>query len=117
MLRPCQASGCPLPATVGGRCDTHAQALQTERQGELDRLRGTAASRGYGVRWRHLRARFLRAHPQCQVAGCRLPATDAHHRVAKRDGGPDTWDNLVALCHAHHSQITAAGAWARPGER
>ena len=36
-------------------------------------------------------------------------ATDVHHIVPRRDGGPDEEDNLMALCHACHSRVTGQG--------
>jgi hypothetical protein len=35
-------------------------------------------------------------------------ATDVHHVRKVADGGTDEDDNLWALCHSHHSIITAA---------
>jgi 5-methylcytosine-specific restriction protein A len=78
----------------------------------LEAERGTSAQRGYGGRWQRLRAMFLRAHPlcvECARADRITVATDVHHIVAKRAGGSDDDSNLMALCHACHSRITAAG--------
>jgi 5-methylcytosine-specific restriction protein A len=55
---------------------------------------------------------YLRAHPlcvQCLGRGRVTMATEVHHIVKLRDGGHDADDNLMALCHACHSAITAAG--------
>lgn len=69
--------------------------------------RPSAAARGYGRRWRRLRAWYLARHPICELAGCLDPATDVDHIVAKARGGGDELNNLQALCHRHHSQKTA----------
>ena len=39
-------------------------------------------------------------------AGCAVCGSTAelevHHRIAARDGGPTTVENLLVLCHEHH---------------
>ena len=55
---------------------------------------------------------YLRANPLCDLckdSGKVSEATDVHHKVARRDGGSDSFDNLQALCHACHSRLTAMG--------
>jgi 5-methylcytosine-specific restriction protein A len=55
---------------------------------------------------------FLRNHPLCEACmeqGRTTPATDVHHIIARRSGGPDEEGNLQALCHACHSAKTARG--------
>ena len=106
----CPRSGCPgiVRAGVCTRCGP----LRVRVQREHDERRGTAASRGYGGRWQRVRAMYLRAHPlcvQCQREGRVTAATDVHHIQKRRDGGPDMAENLMALCHACHSKVTASG--------
>jgi 5-methylcytosine-specific restriction endonuclease McrA len=43
---------------------------------------------------------------------CQRPATEVHHVQRKRDGGPDTAENLLALCKSHHSKATNREKWA-----
>jgi hypothetical protein len=57
--------------------------------------------------WRMTRARYLRTHEQCEQDGCDARATDVHHIVDRADGGSSRFENLEALCHPHHSRITA----------
>lgn len=85
---------------AGGQCP----ARQAQRAA-YDQARGTAASRGYGSKWRVIRAAFLKAHPCCEEPGCRDRAIDVDHR----DGNPEhnAWSNLRPYCHAHHSSRTA----------
>jgi 5-methylcytosine-specific restriction protein A len=85
-----------------GLCVAHERA----RKAQVDTKRGSAASRGYSGQWRTLRVRILAAHPTCAL--CAHPATDVHHLIARSDGGLDDASNLVALCRAHHSSITAS---------
>lgn len=77
-----------------------------------DKARDNANARGYGARWRKLRLMFLRAHPLCELCAQSdrvTPATDVHHKLAKRKGGTNEWENLQALCKSCHSKITNAG--------
>lgn len=76
--------------------------------------RPSASARGYGARWRRLRAAVLAARPVCE--DCRREgATDVDHVVARARGGTDDEANLRALCHACHSRKTALrdGAFGR----
>lgn len=81
--------------------------------------RPSAAARGYDARWSRTRKRYLRDHATCEDdSGCNAAATDVHHRDGLGPNGPRGHDptNLQALCHAHHSQLTAReqpGGWAK----
>lgn len=96
-LTACAAPGCPEPAGPRGRCPAHTPH------------RASASARGYDQHWRQTRGRYLKHHPACEQPGCTLPATDVHHLDGQGPNGPHghTWTNLQALCHRHHSQITA----------
>lgn len=50
----------------------------------------------------------LRRRPICEDCN-RLPSTEVHHIIKKRDGGPDSFDNVMALCHDCHSVRTGKG--------
>jgi len=78
-----------------------------------ERDRPSAAARGYDVKWRRIRAQFVKAHPYCSAPGCGAPTTDVDHIIPRARGGTDDWSNLQALCHAHHSAKTATqdGRW------
>jgi 5-methylcytosine-specific restriction protein A len=86
--------------------------LRTAHDQAHDAQRGTAAQRGYDSRWQRRRAVFLRQHPYCAAClaeGRVEVATDVHHLRKRKDGGGDEDANLLSLCHACHSRITAAG--------
>jgi 5-methylcytosine-specific restriction enzyme A len=89
------------------KCDKHSR--------EADRRRGTATERGYGTEWRKIRKAYLQRHPYCEDAeGCIAPATDVHHLHGLGPKGDNSDASLQALCHSHHSRITAreqGGAW------
>jgi 5-methylcytosine-specific restriction protein A len=97
----------------------HGELLdpQTKPKRKKDN-RPSASKRGYNKRWRRFRAAFLRAHPICQYhAGCLSPAAHVHHLDGKGPNGPNGYlrANCQALCHRHHSHITAQeqpGGWA-----
>jgi len=107
----CRVPGCPDPQQPGSsRCAKHTAQLRHE----YDSQRGSGAARGYDALWRRNRARFLKYHPVCECCG--KPATEPHHRIPRRRGGRDTWDNLEALCHSCHSRKTVLddGGLGRP---
>ena len=99
----CNVPGCHYIAVTAGRCATHASQVQQR----YDAQRASPSARGYDAAWRKARAAYLAEQPGCQWLGCRSMATDVHHRVPLVQGGTHDADNLVALCHAHHSSITA----------
>lgn len=88
-------------------CPTHAAARASKLQ-EKERRRGSASARGYDVKWRRTRARFLADNPDCAICG--QLATDVHHLDGKGPLGELGHEpaNLQALCHSHHSSITAS---------
>jgi 5-methylcytosine-specific restriction protein A len=97
-------------------CPEHA----AQRQAEYDARRGSAASRGYGRKWRKIRLMYLRRHPLCEDPygvhaehGETVPATEVDHQTPLREGGSHRVDNLQALCRACHSRKTAIedGRW------
>ena len=99
-LRQCNQPGCGA-AAAGNHCDAHRAPAEAER--------GNSAARGYGHRWRKIRAAFLREHPLCERCEAKervTPATEPHHRLPRREGGSDDWSNLEALCHECHSEET-----------
>lgn len=76
-----------------------------------EKVRGSAASRGYGRRWQKARAAFLAEHPVCQCddPDCQRPATEVHHIKAHRGDhdlfwDPKNWQGLTKECH---SRLTA----------
>jgi len=100
--RPCSVPGCPHLTTQGSRCVEHTRQAQREH----DATRQSPSRRGYDAEWVRIRGAYLADHPGCEWSGCRRSATDVHHRLALRNGGTHVDENLMALCHAHHSAIT-----------
>jgi 5-methylcytosine-specific restriction protein A len=73
LLRACASPGCPH-LTAGRLCSTCASTANKQR--------GSAASRGYGADWRHLRIYFRRrliAAGLVPVCGARLPGAPVTH--------------------------------------
>lgn len=102
-LRPCAYPGCRNLVRDGRYCTDHSRRVNVER--------GSAASRGYGARWRRLRLMFLHEHPLCALCGA--PATEVDHIIPIRLGGSNDAANLQALCKPCHSTKTARedGRW------
>lgn len=56
--------------------------------------------------WHHLRkARLLMDNYTCVVPGCGRLARVVDHIKRRRDGGPDTIENLRSLCDEHDRAI------------
>jgi 5-methylcytosine-specific restriction protein A len=108
-MRPCRAPGCAgLTRQKSGYCEAHERAARRAQ----DEERGSAASRGYGARWRRLRTMVLARRPLCADpfelhAGQVVAATDVDHVLPRADGGIDADENLQSLCHSCHSRKTA----------
>jgi len=100
---PCHMPGCPARAVRRGYCEAHALQAETRYLVAHPDGRASAAARGYDQKWRRVRAAFLKAHPRCMWPGCDALATDVDHMLPKSQGGSDSWSNLQALCHPHHS--------------
>ena len=89
--RACATHGCPWRGQGG--CPTHTSA----RRLVYDSMRGGAVDRGYATAdWKRLRLQVLARDPWCRLCG-REVAVVADHIIARRDGGPDTLENLENL--------------------
>jgi 5-methylcytosine-specific restriction endonuclease McrA len=73
-------------------------------------LRPNSADRGYGSKWRIIRAQFLKQNPVCI---CGAPASEAHHKIPYKLTQDNSWANLQALCKSCHSKIRDPGEWQR----
>jgi 5-methylcytosine-specific restriction protein A len=116
-MRFCSWPGCNL-LTNSRYCPEH-QVQADQRQQEADRQynkeRGSAAERGYDVRWQKVRCMKLRGAPLCEMCereGRVVPAVLVHHIRALSDGGAK-YDpgNLMSVCQMHHEQIHGHDRW------
>ena len=87
-LKVCRHAGChELTRDPSGYCPKHkdaAEARARKWKAEQDSQRESAYRRGYGARWRKLRAQILMDEPlcrECRKAGRIVPATDVDHIV------------------------------------
>jgi len=92
-----------------GFCEKHAT-----RDGDSDRFRGSAASRGYDATWQRFRRSYLEHHPLCLDCLDRKEvavATELHHLVKLRDAPERRLDpsNVRPLCSTCHKVRTARG--------
>ena len=74
-----------------------------------DRARPSASARGYDVKWRRVRAQFLRHHPLCigsEQEPCNQAATEVDHIIPLVEGGTHQWSNLQPFCKSCHSKKT-----------
>jgi 5-methylcytosine-specific restriction protein A len=108
--RPCNNRTCS-GIVRGGVCSK----CGSQRRGSdkaLDDRRGTAAQRGYDATWHKLRRMQLSREPLCRDCSQEhhvTLASEVHHIIAKRNGGEDSFNNLMSLCKTHHSRRTARG--------
>jgi 5-methylcytosine-specific restriction protein A len=109
--RPCSYPGCPR-LTDGRYCDEH-QKLTDKQYNKYQR--NPEHRKRYGRAWKRIRDRYIKAHPLCEECykGNKFtPAEEVHHIIPLSKGGTHDDDNLMSLCKACHSSITA-----RSGDR
>ena len=116
---PCRYPGCAAVLGTPGYCDRHRVAAH----GDYGRARrGFDAEVGFyqSVRWREVRAAFLREHALCGACAARgrvVAAVVVDHVVPIKDGvARFDWANLAALCVADHNAKTAREAAAKRKE-
>ena len=71
-------------------------------------FQGAQRAPRYGNAWDKLSERIRRERPVCEWEGCIQPSEIADHIVARVDGGPDSEENVRAVCRHHHAVITGA---------
>ena len=109
--RPCSYPGCP-ELTEERYCAEHA-AMMNKRYEQYDRDPETR--KRYGRAWKRIRDRYVSQHPLCERClkkGKLTPTEEVHHILPLAHGGTHDEGNLMALCKACHSEITA-----RDGDR
>ena len=112
---PCCYPGCAMLIDAGdSRCAKHRIQIQRE----MDQLRGSSASRGYGSKWRTARRAFLRSNPlcvDCHKRGIPKVATVVDHIIPHKGDPGSFWDraNWQPLCKRCHDRKTAVadGRW------
>lgn len=111
---PCSYPGCRELVLAGvGRCGKHKNLPKDKRRVWQRKTTGSSSARGYGQVWRRLRDHVMRRDVLCQVClahGLVVQATAVDHITPKSEGGPDSLQNLQAICLACHTQKTAAEA-------
>lgn len=107
----CKKFGCHN-LVVRGYCGICA--LTHRPHARYDEHRESAAKRGYGPRWKKVRANYLRSHPLCvdpdrQHVGRVVLATDLDHKEPHKGDMVLFWNplNWQGLCHECHSRKTA----------
>ncbi|MBB5322325.1 HNH endonuclease [Marinobacter oulmenensis] len=104
---PCRAATCPaVTINRNGYCDAH----QDKASGWMNQDRGSSAERGYGGRWKRIRARIMRRDKAlcqpCLAEGKVMPAVAVDHIINKAEGGTDADENLQAICKRCHKLKT-----------
>ena len=111
LARACTTFGCPNTQP----CPQHARPTTGRRsrvtQQAYDQQRGSAASRGYGGKWRKARLAYLAHHPlcrPCQAAKRVTVATIVDHIVPHKGDMRLFWDhdNWQPICQPCHDTKT-----------
>lgn len=110
--RPCSYPGCPN-LTDGRFCGKH-QKQENRRYEKYDR--SPEVKKRYSRAWKKIRDRHMAQYPLCEMCkkqGRLTPAEEVHHIIPLPRGGTHDDDNLMSLCKACHSEITAkeGGRW------
>jgi 5-methylcytosine-specific restriction protein A len=108
---PCSYPGCSR-LSYYRFCDEHrkVEAARYEKY-----QRNPAVRKRYGSSWKHIRDKYIAEHPLCEECkrhGKLKPAEEVHHITPLSKGGTHAEDNLMSLCTACHSSISA-----RDGDR
>lgn len=111
--KPCSYPGCG-GLTKDRYCDDHERATRHD----YERARGSASARGYGRKWQHARAAWLRQHPLCRACeddDVITAAVEVDHLIPHRGDKRLFWDrsNWQSMCKPCHSEKTARedGRW------
>lgn len=106
-MRPCGSPRCPnLIETGTSYCPAHSR--ESHRRVNANRNPANEANRPRN--WAAIRKAVLLEQPLCAhcLEGGRLTAArDLHHIVPLAAGGSNDRSNLLGLCQACHSRITA----------
>ncbi len=93
---PCRRGTCN-GLVRGGMCSV-CGSQRRDKDRTHDAHRGTAAQRGYNSTWQRLRRMKLASEPLCHdclARGVVTMGAEVHHIKAKRDGGDNSFDNLI----------------------
>jgi 5-methylcytosine-specific restriction protein A len=89
----------------------HLQPCPVHGKRPWEHDRPSASDRGYGQRWRKLRAWVLAEEPLCglcEAEGRVEPSTMVDHIKPKAQGGTDARENLRGICKRHHASKSGA---------
>ena len=95
------------------RGETYCPKCKAREQKAYDRIRGSAAERGYDRKWRDVRDLYIKENPLCEDCrdkGITKMANVVHHIVElSRGGAKYAFGNLKSLCTACHNNIHGWG--------
>lgn len=105
----CKHPGCPNTVRPPERfCELHKNSPFAPKPWKGNQGK-SSTERGYGARWRKLRARILRDEPLCRICARNkrtVAAVTVDHILNKAQGGTDARSNLQPLCDACHTAKT-----------
>jgi len=101
---PCAAHPCS-ELTHEMYCEKHRKEMAKQYN---HYQRDPMSAKRYSGSWKQIRARFLQAHPLCELCkqeGRLVPATIVHHKNPLKTSNDNSPENLQSLCQHHHSQL------------
>lgn len=92
-------------------CRNKLSPIQTYPESkQAKHIRDPESKKRYGRAWKRIRDRHIAQHPLCEVCkrnGRLTQAEEVHHILPLSHGGTHEDSNLMSLCKACHSKITA----------
>lgn len=108
-LKICCRAGCGQKTSTRF-CEEHAKAYEKDIQKYKDHNRASSSERGYGSKWRFIRAAFLKQNPVCNTyrnnMRCTSIATEVDHIQSLKTGGTHRFENLQPFCKSCHALKT-----------
>jgi 5-methylcytosine-specific restriction protein A len=102
--KPCAYPGCPK-LTDEKYCEDHKKIVMQQ----YDKFnREHNKNKKYGNNWRRIRALYIKQHPLCERClqeGRITPVEEVHHILPVKQGGSNSFTNLMSVCKSCHTKI------------
>lgn len=102
--KPCAYPGCPK-LTDEKYCEDHKKNVMQQ----YDKFnREHNKNKKYGNNWRRIRALYIKQHPLCERClqeGRITPVEEVHHILPVKQGGSNSFTNLMSVCKSCHTKI------------
>lgn len=123
MAKPCEHDGCNNPRFSHGFCRWHQSSRtdakwtesQTKAKGKKNKRISPVSQKQLDrlAKYRPIRDKYLKEHPECEVHDCNKSSTNIHHKKGRE--GSLLWDAdfFLACCETcHPKRIHENPEWA-----